>query len=266
MPIMRRRAPLPLSLGMGAWAVLAALAAAACGSASSTTVRHTATTTTQAGSPVIRVDVQNDNGDIAFRPQSRGTVTRTEAWNSVRPSYTQSLRSGTLTIRTQCPTNVPRNQCSVRLVIAVPPTVDINATTTNGNVRAAGFQSKTMAANSSNGEVTVSLDAQPASLSLETINGDITATASGKVRGAQSTVIAKSTDGDVNVSLKRAPTTLSLATNTGDIDATMPPGSYRLTTHTVSGDVSVSGVRNDPTASDAVSAQTVSGDITLAGG
>ena len=285
MPIIRRRGTdevegdtqmtgrrvLPVSVARGAWAILAALASAACGVAacgvaSFNTVPHTVTTTTQPGSPVTKVDVQNDNGDIEFRRGDRGTVTRTEAWISARPSYTQSLRSGTLTIRARCPRNVSDNQCSVKLVITVPPTVELNVTTTNGSIRAAGFQSEIIAANSTNGNVNVSLDAQPASMSLETTNGNIAATASGTVPAGQLNVTAKSTNGDVNVSVKQAPTMLSLATVNGVIQAMVPPGSYRLTTHTVFGSVSTRGLRNDLTASNAVTAQTVFGDITVSAG
>jgi hypothetical protein len=263
---MRRRASLLLRLAGVAWALLAAVASAGWGLAGFARARHTVTRTTQTGSPVTKVDVRNDNGDIEFRAGSRGTITRTEAWNLVRPSYTQSLRSGTLTILARCPKNVPRNQCSVRLVITVPPTVDISARTTNGNVRATGFQSQAIAANSTNGDVRVSLDAQPASLSLGTTNGDVSAIASGKVRGAQSNVTAKSTNGNVNVSLKRPPTTLSLATVNGSIHGAVPAGSYRLTTRTVFGRVSLSGLLNDPNTLDAVSAQSVFGNISLSGG
>lgn len=265
-PITRRGTRLLLSLAGVALAVLATVASGAWGSASFAPPRHKVTTTVQTGSPLTRVNVHNDNGDIVFQPGSRGTVTRTEAWNFVRPSYTQSLRSGTLTIRASCPNHVRANKCHVRLVITVPPTVDINARTTNGNVRVAGFQSQTLAANSANGNVKVSLDAQPASLSLRTTNGDVIATASGKVRAPQSNVNAKSTNGNVNVSLKHAPTSLSLATVSGSIHGTVPAGSYRLTTHTVFGTVSVSGLRHDPTASDAISANTVFGGISLSGG
>jgi len=263
---MRGKVQWLLVLAGVAWAGLSAVASAAWGFASFTPARHTMTITTETGGPVTKVDVRNDNGDIAFRPGSPGAVTRTEAWNFVRPSYTQSLHSGTLTIRVRCPKNVSNNRCSVRLAITVPPTVDISARTTNGNVRAAGFQSQAVVANSTNGDVNVALDAQPVGLSLRTINGNVTAKASGKVNAAHSEVTATSTNGNVDVSLKRAPTTLSLATVTGSIRGRVPAGSYRLTTHTVFGRVSVNGLRNDPNTSDAVSARTAFGNISLSGG
>lgn len=265
MRIAARIALVLISLPGAAWAVMSALGSAAWGLESSGNVRHTVTTTTSAGGPVTKVDVHNDNGEIIFQPGKRGAVTRTETWNFVRPSYAQSLRSGTLTIRGRCPENVPRNQCSVRLVITVPPTVDIDVTVTNGEVHATGFQSHTIAARSTNGGLTVTLDAQPVSLRLETTNGTVTAAAGGNIRAAHSNVTAKSTNGDVNVSLKLPPTTLSLATVNGSIHAWVPAGSYRLTTHTVFGKVDVSGLRNDPGASATVSAKTVLGDITLSG-
>jgi len=135
-PIMRRRGSLLVPFVSAAWAVFAAVASASWGFASFAGARRTVTTTTQTGSPVTKVDVRNDNGDIAFRPGSRGTIARAEAWNFVRPSNTQSLRSGTLPIRARCPkmvrpTSAPsdwlppsdwlRQTGSVRLVITVPP-------------------------------------------------------------------------------------------------------------------------------------------------
>jgi len=264
---MQRRVTLRQSLA-GIWlGVLATVVSAASASASFNVnpARHTVTTTTLTGRPVTKVNVENDNGDIILRPGRRGTVLRTEAWNFVRPSYTQSLRSGTLMIRASCPKNVPHNRCSVRLVITVPRGVDIDAATTNGSVRASGFDGRTTAAATTNGDVDVSLDAQPVSLSVEATNGDVSAAAIGKVQAPHSSVSAKSTNGNVDVSLMHAPTTLALATINGNVRGTVPAGSYRLTTRTLFGRVSVNGLRNDPAAANALSATTISGSITLSG-
>ena len=220
MPIIRMVVVL-LSVSVLMWAVSAGVASASSELPTSPTPVHTVTTTTPTGSPVARVNVQNDNGDITFLPGSPGTVTRTEAWNVGEPSYSQSLINGTLTIRAQCPSAVPDNDCSDSLVITVPSTVDIDASTTNGKVQADGLQSPTVAASSTNGDVNVSLDAPPTNLSMSTINGAIY--------------------------------------------GTVPAGPYALTTDTINGQVIVTGIENDPTASDAVSAHNVNGDITVRG-
>ena len=205
-----------LSVLMLTWAACAGIAWA-----SPESPLHTVTTSTPTGTPVARVNVQDDSGDITFVPGSSGSVTRTAAWNSVEPSYSQSLSDGTLTIQAQCPSDVLDNQCSTSLVITVPSTVIIDAVTTNGDVQVTGFRSLTVAASSTNGDINVSLDAPPTSLSMSTINGTI--------------------------------------------NGTIPAGTYALTAGTINGHVAVTGIKNDPTASDVISAHDMNGDITLRG-
>jgi len=245
-----RRIVVALSVSAVMWSASAGVAAASSKLASLTPSLNTVTTTMPTGSPVARVNVQNDNGAVVFRAGSPGTVTRTEAWNFVEPSYSQSLSDdGTLTIRARCPSDVPDNDCSVSLVITVPPTVAIRASTINGNVEVAGFQSPTVAATSTNGNVNISLDVPPAGF-------------------PSPTVAAKSTNGDVNVSLESVPTKLLMSTINGRIHSTVPAGAYALSTATVNGQVTtVTGIEDDPdpAASVALSADTINGDITLRG-
>jgi len=174
MPIIRRFAIALLGL-TSTWAACAALAPVASATFGPPPV-NVVTTTMPTGDPVARVDVQDDNGDITFVPGSPGSVTRTAAWNVVEPSYSQSLSDGTLTIRAQCPYGVPNNQCSTSLLITVPAAADIQATTLNGSIAATGFQSSTISASSTNGDVSIALDTPPTNLSMSTINGDINGT------------------------------------------------------------------------------------------
>lgn len=96
------------------------------------------TTTTHVRGAIRMVVVDNENGDVTLRPSAESSVTRTEPWDFVRPTYEQSVSDGVLTVRASCPP-LPVNGCSVDLLVLVPRTAVVQAETVNGEMPVARF-------------------------------------------------------------------------------------------------------------------------------
>lgn len=197
------------------------------------------TKTTPARGTVKRVVVSNDNGDVTVRTGGDASVKRTERWNFVRPSYSQDVSDGTLTVRAKCP-NVPLNNCAVDLVLQVPTKAAVQTRTVNGDVHVDGISGSPVTVTSTNGDLTLT-DLATASLGAETTNGDI------------------------DVALGERPDKVDLSSTNGDIDAVLPKGSYDIQTRTTNGDVSVKALDDDSSSRRKVSVSTTNGDIALRG-
>jgi len=62
---------------------------------------------------------------------------------------------------------------------------------------------------------------------------------------------------------ERAPTSLRATAGSGDVSLSVPSGRYAITASTDSGDRSISGVTDDPSAAHAIYARTGSGDVSI---
>jgi hypothetical protein len=215
------------------------------------------TTTAKVSQEIRRVVVENQNGDVTFRPGRETKVTRTEHWNFVRTQYTQTISDGVLTVKAKCPSMLLFNNCSVQLALVVPKTVDVRTTTTNGDIEVRELEGDSLALATTNGDVDIT-DIHSDSVSATSTNGDL---ALEELR--TKTLRAATTNGDIGVRVARRPDDLRLASTNGDIEAVVPSGSYDITTHTTHGDIDIEGLEDDSSSGNALSAETTNGDIDI---
>ncbi len=202
--------------------------------------RNNETTTSKVSGTIRRVVVETDSGTISIRP---GTpqVKRIEHWNLTRPTYSQRLEDGTLTVKADCPSSfitLPFNNCAVALALLVQRNVTVKADTANGPVTVKDLTGSTIDASTTNGNVVLT------------------------GLGSRS-VIAHTTNGNVVLTSVVAPSGIDASSTNGDIDVAIPKGTYDIRTNTTNGDVSVKGLEDDSDAKNELSASTTNGDITL---
>jgi hypothetical protein len=199
---------------------------------------HTQRSTSALSGHVTSVVFRGDVGDLLVSP-GPAAVTTVSQWNLIAPTVTETVAGGVLTVVTTCPNEFPENDCAVDVTITLPPAVAVRATNAVGSITTRGLVGDEM---------------------LSTAVGDIT------VDGVRaSRVAASASTGRVHAVLLDAPTDARLSSDTGDVAVTVPVGAYRLTTSSDIGDVTVTGVTNQPDSPHHLLAKTDTGDITVTG-
>jgi hypothetical protein len=208
------------------------------GSASAAPINDETMTSAVSGR-IRKVIVRNEIGSVVVVPGASASVKRTLRWNFSKPSYSQTLADGVLSVRAHCP-DFPFNECSTHLVVVVPRTTEVGVGVVNGSAKISRFAGRSVAAAVNNGMLTLSDLASPV-------------------------VRADSNNGEVRVSFLRKPAKVALTNDNGDVLAWLPRGAYDIQTKTRNGAVSVKGLSDVSGTARKVWAQTTNGDVILRG-
>jgi hypothetical protein len=190
-------------------------------------------------SPVRKIVVKADTGDVAVRAGLTGDVMvqREDAWTVDRPSISERYADGVLTITTKCGGLTPVLRCRSDLTIDAPPEVDVTITAQDGDIDLRGLSGRT---------------------DVATEHGDI------RTHRLEPVIVkASSQGGDVSLDLFGQPARTEAESDGGDVHVTVPFGPYRVDATADAGDVKVEGVIRDDLAPQRIAALTKVGDITV---
>jgi hypothetical protein len=186
---------------------------------------------------ISRIVIRADSGDVDVRAGLTGNVIvdRRDSWLFSRPDVVQTVRDGTLTIKSKCNGVMSAIRCRSDLTIDTPPELDLVVRTKSGDVDLRGIS----------GRVQVRTDA-----------GAIRAHRVDPV-----TFTATSKAGDVSLDVVGQPARTVADTGGGNIDIVVPFGAYRVDAGSGSGNVSVRGLLRDDLAPQAIHAMTDAGNV-----
>ena len=216
---------LVVALGLGAWWV-----ASSRQQVTSYSVRGTLT--------AIELDLGNADAEIVGgREAPVVDVRRTDAFAFHRPAAAERrVADGTLRLRSRCPRTV-LGSCSASYRLTVPNNVAVTVRTASGDVR---------------------LDAFRGSALIETLTGDVSATAY-----CGFALRARAEEGDVSAAASCAPERLELRSRTGNVTAVVPPGRYRIDADSNLGTQRVTGLTPDADAPFGIQALSSTGDVVV---
>ncbi len=252
---------------IAAVAVIAAstLAVAGCGAVGGAKLTYHDTEKTR----VTGIVLDGHSGDVLVTTGAAPETTITRIIrNSTDPTMSYQLVGTALHLSDDC-----GGDCSVSYQIEAPAGVTVSGTMSSGDVHLTGVGATDLTLTSgdvwirdaagpvkvhgSSGDVTV--DGAKSGVTLQATSGDIRATG---ITGGP--VTARVSSGDVTLDLATAQS-VTAGTTSGDVQVTVPTGRYKVTTDKGSGDVSVTGVTDDPAAKAALDLRVGSGDITVRG-
>jgi DUF4097 and DUF4098 domain-containing protein YvlB len=218
---------------------------------------------------ITEIVMTGGSGDVTVRT-SAITETRINRiiHHNADPGETYRLDGTVLHIDTSC-----GRDCSVSYEIEAPTGVAVRGELRSGDVGLTGVGTADIALTS--GDILVrgatgAVQARSTSGDITVLDGKGGATleaTSGNVRAmniAGGPVNASVTSGDVEVKLTEADS-VDARTTSGDVIVIVPSGSYRVGTDAGSGDHSVIGIVNDPSAKNVINVHTGSGDATISG-
>jgi hypothetical protein len=196
------------------------------------------TTTTTMVSPVRKIVVDSDAGDVSISAGLNRDVTihRDDAWLVDRPDVRESYRNGVLEITTACGHLKAVLRCRSDLDIEAPPEVDVAVRTKSGDVSLRGLQGRA---------------------DIETDSGNI------NTYRLEPVVVTATTDaGDVSLDLFGQPARTQVKSDAGNVRVTVPYGMYHVdATADSGGNVKVAGVIRDDLAPQAIDAVTDVGNV-----
>jgi hypothetical protein len=190
-------------------------------------------------SPVRKIVVDGDVGDVAVRAGLTGDVIvqRKDAWTVDRPTISERYADGVLTIRTKCGGLTRVLRCRSDLTLDAPPEVDVTIMAGDGDIDLRGLSGRT---------------------DVRTDRGDIRTH-----RLEPVTVRAESQGGDVSLDLFGEPARTEAESDGGDVHVTVPYGPYRVDATADTGDVKVEGLIRDDLAPQRIAVLTKVGDVTV---
>ncbi len=215
-------------LGLAAWWI-------------STSERQVTAYSVRGALDAVVLDLGNADAEIVGgREAPVVDVQRTDAFAFHRPARAERRVQGrTLTLRSRCPATV-LGSCSASYRLTVPNNVAVTVRTASGDVR---------------------LDAFRGSALIETLTGDVSATAY-----CGFALRARAEEGDVSAAASCAPERLELRSRTGNVSAVVPPGRYRIDADSDSGSRRVRGLDPAEDAPFQILALTGAGDVDLEAG
>jgi len=209
---------------------------------------------TYAAGDVTSVDIRVDSGRIRVVASPNDTVRVTARISDglTATGNSQDLDGGRLVLRGDC-NWLLSSFCSVQYTVEVPAGVSVHARTHNDDVVLTGIDGD-VDARSSNGDVRVE-GGRPGSLRIGSSNGDVRAI---DVGAAQ--VDASSSNGNVQVTLDDAPDTVRATSSNGDVDVVVPEdrSAYAVDAGSSNGGRAVT-IRTDPTSSRTIVARSSTG-------
>jgi hypothetical protein len=178
------------------------------------------------------------NVDISPSPNGSTTVNTRACWRIAKPTLTQEVLDGTLTITSECPSSLSvLNPCKRDIRILAPAGVDLDALAQVGDVSATGMAGPTK---------------------LETAAGSARANAmlSDRIR-------ASSHAGTASVDAVKAPFEVVATTDVGSVDVTVPAGAYAIDAASTIGLVSITGVTQEPSSPHRITARSETGSVQI---
>lgn len=251
----RRRAPGP-ALAVGGGVVLLALALTGCGSTDVDDAPVERKAFALDGK-TLNIDAENVTLDLVPADVERVEVERQiDGWVVLGsgPDPVWKMEGDTLTLRVKCEALI--DNCDGRHRVKVPRGVSVTASSDNGTVSAAGFDSPLDLA-SDNGEVIVRDVSGP--LRLKSDNGEVRAQ-----RIAAASVTAQADNGRIRLDFSAVPDLVDTVSDNGDVTIDLPPGGqkYAVDASAENGDVSVDVPRGDDSAH-VVKARSDNGQVTV---
>jgi hypothetical protein len=202
-----------------------------------------------------RLTVRTDSGSVELLPSadSRVHVEASVTYGLGEPDLVMESDGAGVRVEGRCGSFALTN-CSVDLVVRVPPDFDIRAHSSADDVEARDVSGQ-IRLTSSAGEVRV--DGAAGILSLRSSAGGVEA-----VRLRSSVVDATSSAGDVRLRFVTAPDDVRATTSAGDVEVALPAGSgpYAVDASTSAGDERVD-VPTDAGATRRVRARSSAGDV-----
>ncbi len=203
---------------------------------------HTSSSRYLISEPIQRIELEIAAGNIVIvgTQSSALEVRRTDHYAfGHRATEQRSLSDGVLRIVSRCP-KIVVGSCSASYELAVPETVTVTANDSRGNVRLTGFRGSA-AVTTGTGDVDV-----------EAYCGfDLAATT-----GA----------GHVRIAAACSPQHLEVRTRSGDATALVPPGRYRVSAISGTGQPHISGITRDERAPFTIDMHSGSGSLTIGAG
>lgn len=214
--------------------------------------------TEQITGPVTKIRVSGEAGRITVvgTDATEVSVTRHIYRTAGEPSETVNRDGNELRIETRCPQG-GSNGCRIDYEFQIPRATPVELSTASGNVDMTGLVGAQTAISAS-GNVQVA-----------GARGPVTAkSVSGKIQfrdhGAPTTIVS-STTGSVQLQAVTRPDLIQVDSTSGSIVVTVPGGSYRVETSTLTGKKNVS-VPSDAGASSVIKMKTITGNVQVATG
>jgi hypothetical protein len=218
---------------------------------------------------ITDIVVGGETGDVVITtgPVTETTITRI-VQRSSNPGESYRLDGTTLTIDASC-----SMRCSVSYEIKTAPGVTVRGRLGSGDMRLSAVGATDIEVGSGDLTVTdatgpVKVRTTSGELKVLEAKGTVDAEANSgdlQVIHAGGAVTAKVDSGDANVVLS-TPNSVTAEAGSGDVNVTVPQGSYKLITETGSGDVTLQGLENDPSAKNVINVQVGSGDVNVTSG
>ena len=186
-------------------------------------------------------------------PDARVHVTVSGLYSLSKPKVNVASTPGGITITGSCATFAVI-ACTENIVVQVPATFAVTASSSAGDVRATGL---TGALHLSSSAGDVHDDGATGPLTMTSTAGDVVGTELGSA-----TVTASSSAGDVSLDFVAAPTRVEAGSSAGDVDLRVPDVGYALSL-TTSGGNQHTTVRTDPSAPRTIDAHSSAGDVTI---
>jgi DUF4097 and DUF4098 domain-containing protein YvlB len=236
----------------------AAGVATGCSNDHTSRYEHTTVKMHVVAEPVRAIVVKAQSGDIDLTQTSASSFVReTQHYDATRPTFTQQVNDGVLTIKSTC----DGAQCEVDLQVAVPAGAQVDVNVASGNVHARKIDVRDAHLRSHSGNISVDLIGHQQRIWAHTDSGNINATAADA-----RAVDARTHSGNVSVDARRNPQRLAARTESGNVAVTAPKGEYAIGASTGSGTLNIDGIARNDRAPKSIDARTTSGNVSLRAG
>jgi hypothetical protein len=215
----------------------------------------------------IVLDAHSGDFLVTTGTSAETTITRIVR-NTTDPQMSYQLVGTELHLSDKCGPH-----CSVDYQITAPAGVTVGGRLTSGDIQLTDIGATDLTVTSGD----VRIRNATGLVKVKTTSGDVTVAGakggatleatSGDVRATEITggpVSAKVTSGDVTVGTTSVQS-VTARTTSGDVHVNVPTGKYDVSTEKGSGDVTVTGVTNDPAAAAHLELHVGSGDIVVSG-
>lgn len=208
--------------------------------------------------PVHTLDLDIGNGSVTLIGTDRpGAVVDADGSRGLStPTNEQSLRDGTLRIRSSCGIAAGINWCSLSYRVELPAGATVVARTGDGSITANRLDGTL---NLTSGDGKVSVNSPSGTVTAQSHDGQVRITSA---RSAH--VTATTRDGAVHVGFASPPTSVFASSNDGAVTIGLPdtPEHFRVDARSNDGHVSTP-IRIDSTASRRITATSHDGDVTV---
>jgi DUF4097 and DUF4098 domain-containing protein YvlB len=233
----------------------AAAVATGCGDDDTSRFEHTTVKTHAVAEHVRAIVVKAQSGDIdLIQTSGRSSVRETQHYDAARPTFTQQVDGGVLTIESRC----DEAQCDVDLQVAVPSGAKVDVDVASGNVHARKVNVREARLRSRSGNISVDLIGHQQRVWAQTDSGNVNATAADA-----RAVDARTQSGNVSVDARRNPQRVAARAQSGNVAVTVPKGEYAIDASTASGTLNTDGIARNDRAPRSIDARTTSGNVSL---